>query len=79
MIKTEISDFFKKDEIITYTDINDLSKKILKFSNNDELRQKIAKKGRDKYFKYFNSTVVAEFLITKTFKINKKFFWENKN
>ena len=77
--KTEISDFFKSDEIVTYENVNDLSKKIIKFSNNDELRKKIAKKGRDKYFRYFNSTVVAEFLITKTFKINKKFFWENKN
>ena len=77
--KTEISDFFKKDEIITYTDVNDLSKKILKFSNNDELRQKIAKKGRDKYFKFFNSTVIADFIIAKTFNIKKKYFWENKN
>ena len=77
--KTEISDFFKKDEIVTYTDVNDLSKKILKLSNNDELRQKIAKKGRDKYFKFFNSTVIADFIIAKTFNINKKFFWEDKN
>ena len=77
--KTEISDFFKKDEIVTYTDVNDLSKKIEKFSNNDELRKKIAKKGRDKYFKYFNSTIIADFIIAKTFNINKKFFWEEKN
>ena len=26
--KTEISDFFKKDEVITYTDVNDLSKRL---------------------------------------------------
>jgi len=76
--KTEISDFFKKDEIITYTDVNDLSKKILKFSNNDELRKKTAKKGRDKYFKFFNSTVIADFIIAKTFNIKKKYFWEDK-
>ena len=38
-------------------------KKILKFLNNDELRQKTAKKGRDKYFKFFNSTIVADFII----------------
>ena len=76
--KTDISDFFKKDEIVTYTDLNDLSKKIEKFSNDDELRQKIAKKGRDKYFKFFNSTIVAEFIINKSFNIDKKYFWENK-
>ena len=75
--KTEISDFFKRDEIVTYTNVNDLSKKIMEFSNNDELRQKIAKKGRDKYFKYFNSTIIADFILKKTFLIkHKKFYWE---
>ena len=74
--KTEFSNFFNKDEIVTYNDISDLSKKIEKYSNDDALRQKIAKKGRDKYFKYFNSTIVAEFIINKTFNINKKYFWE---
>jgi len=77
--KTEISDFFKRDEIVTYTDVNDLSKKIEKYSKDDVLRQKIAKKGRDKYFKFFNSTIVAEFIINKTFNINKRYYWENKD
>jgi len=76
---TIFNDFFNKDEIVTYKNIDDLSKKIEKYSNDDELRQKIAKKGRDKYFKFFNSTIVAEFIINKTFHINKKYFWENKN
>ena len=74
--KTQFSDFFNKDEIITYKNVIDLSKKIEKYSNNDSLRQKIAKKGRNKYFKYFNSTVTAEFIINKTFNIPKKYFWE---
>ena len=76
--KTELSNFFNKDEIITYSNINDLSKKIKKYSIDDELRQKIAKKGRDKYFKFFNSTIVAEFIINKSLNINKKYFWEKK-
>jgi len=77
--KTKFSDFFSKDEIVTYKNIIDLSKKIEKYSNDNELRQKIAKKGRDKYFKYFNSTIVAEFIINKSFNIDKKYFWENKS
>ena len=77
--KTRYSDFLNKDEIVIYSDINDLSKKIEKYSNNDALRQKIAKKGRDKYFKFFNSTIVAEFIINKTFNIDKKYFWEKKS
>ena len=76
--KTKFSDFFNKDEIITYKNINDLSKKIEKYSIDDVLRQKIAKKGRDKYFKFFNSTIVAEFIINKSLNINKKYFWEKR-
>tara|TARA_B110000037_G_scaffold41553_1_gene51385 strand:+ start:6 stop:662 length:657 start_codon:yes stop_codon:yes gene_type:complete len=77
--KTRYRDFFNKDEIVTYSNINDLSKKINKYSNDDALRQKIAKKGRDKYFKFFNSTIVAEFIISKSLNINKKYFWEKKS
>ena len=37
----------------------------------------IAKSGRDKYFKYFNSTIIADFIIKKTYSIkHKKFYWE---
>ena len=75
--KTQFNDFFNNDELVTYKDINDLSEKIIKYSNDDKLRKKISKKGRDKYFKYFNSTIVADFIIKKTFSIkHKKFYWE---
>jgi len=75
--KTQFNDFFNNDEIITYNNINDLSEKIIKYSQDDKLRKKIAKSGRDKYFKYFNSTIIADFIIKKTFDIHhKKFYWE---
>ncbi len=74
--KTKIGSFFNKDEIVLYKNINDLSSKIIKFSNDNKLRCKIAKKGRDKYFKFFNSTIVADFIIKKTIGTKKKFFWE---
>ena len=75
--KTKFGDFLKNDEIILYKDVGDLSEKIEKYSNDDKLRKKIAKKGRDKYFKYFNSTIIADFIIKKTFSIkSKKFYWE---
>ena len=44
-------------------------------------RKVIAKNGKLKYMKYFNSTVVAEYIINKTFdNKNKKnkYIWENK-
>ena len=68
---------FNKDGFVFYTNVKDLSSKIVKFSNDNKLRCKIAKKGRDKYFKYFNSTVVAEYIINKTIGIKKKYYWEN--
>jgi len=76
--KTGYNNFFNNNEIVLYNNINDLSNKIIKYSNNDRLRQKIAKNGRNKYFKYFNSTIVAEFIINKTYNINKKYYWEDK-
>ena len=74
--KTKIGEFFEKDEIITYNNISDLSEKIIKYSEDNYSRKKIAKKGRVKYFKYFNSKIVADFIINKTFGINKNYFWE---
>ena len=77
--KTKIGNFFNKDEIVLYKNISDLSEKLIKYSNDNKLRSKIAKKGRDKYFKYFNSTIISDFIISKTFDIHKKFYWENIN
>ncbi len=76
--KTKIGNFFNKDEIVLYKNLNDLSEKIIKYSNDSKKRNKIAKKGRSKYFKYFNSTIIAEYIINKTFNIKKKYYWEDK-
>ena len=75
--KTFYTDFFSKNEMVFYKNINDLSEKILKISNDDKLRQSIGRKGKEKYFKFFNSTLVAKFIINKTFDIssNDKFIW----
>ena len=77
--KTKFNHFFNNREIVTYKNTYDLAKKITKYSQNDKLRRKIAKNGYKKYFKYFNSTIVADFIIQKTFGETKKvFFWESK-
>ena len=77
--KTGYGDFFDKDEMVFYKNLNDLSEKILKISRDDKMRREIGRKGKAKYLKYFNSTLVAEFIINKTLDINnkKKFFWHN--
>ena len=78
---THYNNFFSKDEVIFYTDISNLSEKIQKFAKDDDSRIKIAKKGKEKYMKYFNSTIVADYIIKNTFNISYKknnYLWENK-
>ena len=70
--KTCYSDFFDKKELITYSNISDLSEKINKYKKDDKTRRLIAKNGKIKYLKYFNSNLVAQFMIDKTFQINNK-------
>ena len=53
--KTEYRNFFTDKEMVFYKNISDLTEKILKISKDEKLRKSIAKKGKDKYFKYFNS------------------------
>ena len=74
--KTKIGNFFGNDEIVSYKNLSDLSEKIIKYSDDNKLRNKIAKKGRDKYFKHFNSTIIADFIISKSFNKKKTFYWE---
>ena len=75
--KTKFTDFFTNKEIVAYKNVRDLAKKIIKYSTNNKLRKFIAKNGRNKYFKYFNSKVIAKYILNKTFDIPaKKYFWE---
>ena len=79
-VKTSLNNFFKDDEVIFYKSINDLSEKIIKYSNDDKERIKIARKGRLKYMKYFNSTIVADYIINNTLDKNykkNKYLWED--
>ncbi len=76
--KTKYRNFFNNDEMIFYKNISDLSEKILKIAKDDQLRRKIAKKGKEKYMKNFNSMKVAQYIINKTLHINdkKSYLWE---
>ncbi len=78
--KTQYRDFFSDNEMVFYKNINDLSEKILMIAKNEKLRKQIAKNGKKKYMKYFNSSNVAEFIINKSLDINnkKKYLWHEK-
>lgn len=45
--------FFSDQEIISYTNLNDLSDKIKFYSANDKIRKKIANNGKKKIFQAF--------------------------
>ena len=65
--KVHMKDFFNKEEIIFYKNIDDLADKIKFYSNNDNLRKKIAKNGKTKYFKLFNETRISKYIIDISF------------
>ena len=78
--KTQYRDFFNNDEMVFYKNINDLSEKISRISNDEKLRKRIARNGKNKYMKYFNSDLVSQFIIDKTLglKDKKKYLWNKK-
>ena len=77
---TFLNDFFSNKEIIFYKNINDLSEKLNKYKKDKKNGKKIAREGRKKYLKYFNSDLVSDFILTKTLDLKRKnsYLWENK-
>ena len=75
--KTKLNELFNSNEAIFYKDINDLAEKILKYKKDNKKRRDIAKNGKKKYMKYFNSNIVSQFIIDKTFdlKSKNKYIW----
>ena len=76
--KTQYNNFFNSNEMVFYKNVSDLSEKITKISKDEKLRRKIAMNGKKKYMKYFNSDLVAQYIINKTLDIKTKTknFWE---
>ena len=61
--KVMMNDFFNKNELIFYNNIDDLADKIKYYSKNDKLRKKIAFNGKKKYFKLFNEQKISKFIL----------------
>ena len=51
--KTQYRNFFNDKEMVFYKNVNDLSEKILKISNDEKLRKQIAKNGKNKIYEKF--------------------------
>ena len=61
--KTKLNDMFNKNEIIMYSNINDLSDKIKFYKKNDKLRMKIGSAGKKKYFNLFNELKTTKYIV----------------
>lgn len=72
----QFDDFFNNNEMIFYTDLNDLNEKIQYFKKNDEERVKISEKGHLKGHKIFNNKLITNYMINKIF--NFKGIFEHK-
>ena len=75
--KTQYRDFFEDNEMVFYKNVSDLSEKILKISRDEKLRKSIARNGKNKYMKYFNSNIVSKYIVERTMenKISKDYLW----
>ena len=75
--KTCFDDFISNDKIIYYQNLEDLGYKLNKYKRDHKSRKLIAKNGKDFYMKEFNSTLVSEFILSKTMNYitKKKFVW----
>ena len=65
--KTQLDDFFNKNEIIFYNSIEDLAEKIKFYKKNESSRIKIAKNGKRKYFRMFNEQKITKYIIDRSF------------
>ena len=65
--QTLYNNFFSENEIIFYNNLSNLSEKNPKnLQETTRKEKKIAKNGRLKYMKYFNSTIVADYIVNNT-------------
>ena len=70
---TKLNQLIPKDCVIYYKNLNDLVKKIKYFKNNQFEMKKIANNGKKFYNKNFNSTIVSQYILDRTFKFKNKF------
>ena len=71
--KTYFHDFFSDGEIVTYKNEIDLLNKLTLIKDNKKELIKKAKLGKKNYFKYFENTIVADFIISKIFETKEKY------
>ncbi len=71
--KVQFQKLFNSDELITYKNENDLIEKILDLKDDLNRINKISKKGKDKYFKIFNNSIVADSITSVALETSPKY------
>ena len=62
-VKTKLNDFFDDNEVIFYNNLNELSQKLNLYKENSVDRKNIARRGQKKYFDYFDTEVITQYII----------------
>ena len=70
---------FYQKILLFFKNIEDLSYKINKYKKDSKERKKIAKRGKNYYLKYLNSTLVADFTNPKHLILKVKIILFGKN
>ena len=59
--------FFSDDETVYFSSVEELAEKIAYYNTHDEERRSIASRGREKYFRLFNSERTLKYMIEASF------------
>ena len=71
--KTHYQDFFDYDEMGFYSNVDDLLNQLEKLNGNINKINKISKNGKRKYFSIFDNSIIADYILHKTFGIKNKY------
>ena len=71
--KVKFEDFFSKDEMMFYSDEEDLNSQIAEIKNNINKINKISRNGKKRYFEIFNNEIVSDSIISKNLNTSPKF------
>ena len=71
--KVQYSNFFNSDEMGFYKDVDDLLNQMDKLCGNINKINRISSNGKKKYFNIFNNSIIADYILHKTFNSRPKF------
>ena len=74
----KFQDFFNDNEMIFFNNVKELTEKLNYYKRNPNKAKKIAMNGQKKYFKLFNGTDVANYIVKRSFNNDPEFkpLWE---